>query len=371
MIDHKKIKYFLPLIVIIMLIFIHKIISFWILKYQTLDNNVEIVKVITATAPEASENISLPGSLTGWHEAPLYSRAKGYLHEWFVDIGYHVKKGDVLATVERPELDAKFDAARAYYKVMKANNALAIITKKRWNKLVLTDSVSRQANDNKTYDALAIRNATTQAKSNMDYLGAYVEFEKIIAPFDGLITDRQTDNGRLINIGSLPLQNKPLFKIVQTNPLRLYVNIPQIYTPRLKKHMNFELTLNEFPGQVFKAKLLKTAEAIDPLTLTLQSEFEVDNHEHVLLPGAYTTVQFFIPYSVDTVLLPVNTLLFQANGLQVAILNQANEVELRSVVIAKDFGNTVLINTGVKVGERVVLNPPDTLFNGEKVRVQA
>lgn len=371
MIDYKKIKYFLPLILIILILFIHKIISFWILKSQTVNNNIEIVRVVKASAPTLSEHISLPGSLTGWHEAPLYSRAKGYLHEWFVDIGYHVKKGDVLATVERPELDARFNAAQAYYKVMKANNALAIITKNRWNKLVLTDSVSRQANDNKTYDALSIRNATTQAKSNMDYLGAYVDFEKILAPFDGLITDRQTDNGRLINIGSMPLQNKPLFKIVQINPLRLYVNIPQIYTPRLRKNMSFKLTLNEFPGKVFKAKLLKTAEAIDPLTLTLQSEFEVDNHDNLLLPGAYTTVQFFIPYELNSVLLPVNTLLFQSSGLQVAVLTQSNQVELRSVVIAKDFGNEVLINTGIDAGDRVILNPPDTLFNGELVRVQA
>jgi RND family efflux transporter MFP subunit len=371
MIDHRKIKYFWPLIIIIIIFFSQKIIAYWILKYQTVDNNIEIVRVVTATAPALSENISLPGSLSGWHEAPLYSRAKGYLHEWFVDIGYHVKKGDILATVERPELDAKFNAAQSYYKVMKANNALAIITKNRWNRLVLTDSVSRQANDNKTYDALAVRNATSQAKSNMDFLGAYVEFEKITAPFDGLITDRQTDNGRLINIGSMPLQNKPLFKIVQTNPLRLYVNIPQIYTTRLRKNMSFELSLNEFPGKVFKAKLLKTAEAIDPLTLTLQSEFEVDNHDNILLPGAYTTVHFFIPFDNTSVLLPVNTLLFQASGLQVAVLNKSNQVELRSVVIAKDFGNEVLINSGIKVSERVVLNPPDTLFNGELVRVQA
>ena len=371
MIDHKKIKNFWPILAIIVIFFIHKIISFWILKYQTIDNNVQIVKVVVAKAPPSTENISLPGSLTGWHEAPLYSRAKGYLREWFVDIGYHVKKGDVLALVERPELDAKFNAARSYYHVMKANNALAVITRNRWNKLVLTDSVSRQANDNKTYDALAVKNATSQAKSSMNYLGAYVEFEKIIAPFDGLITDRQTDNGQLINIGSFPMQTQPLFKIVQTNPLRLYVNIPQIYTTRLRKNMEFELTLNEFPGRVFKAKLLKTAEAIDPVTLTLQSEFEVDNHDNILLPGAYTTVQFFIPYDVSTVTLPVNTLLFQASGLQVAVLNQMNQVELRSVVIAKDFGNDVLINTGVKAGEKVILNPPDTLFNGESVRVQA
>ena len=169
----------------------------------------------------------------------------------------------------------------------------------------------------------------------------------------------------------MPLQNKPLFKIVQINPLRLYVNIPQIYTPRLRKNMSFKLTLNEFPGKVFKAKLLKTAEAIDPLTLTLQSEFEVDNHDNLLLPGAYTTVQFFIPYELNSVLLPVNTLLFQSSGLQVAVLTQSNQVELRSVVIAKDFGNEVLINTGIDAGDRVILNPPDTLFNGELVRVQA
>lgn len=368
MIENQKLKTLLPFIIVLGLA-CYKIGSYYMVKYRTLKDNVQMVKTITAKKATQVEHISLPGSLTGWHEAPLYSRANGYLHEWFVDIGYHVKKGDILATVERPELDAKFTAAKDYLEVMKANDKLAQITKNRWNRLVLTDSVSRQANDNKTYEALAISNAKNQAQSNVNKLGAYVEFEEIIAPFDGVISDRRTDNGRLINVGSFPLQNEPLFRIVQTNPLRLYVNIPQIYTPRLKQNMVFELRLNEFPGQTFKAKLLKTAEAIDPITLTLQSEFEVYNDNNTLLPGSYTTVEFFIPRDEEDIILPVNTLLFQADGLQVAVVDKENRIELRSVNIAKDYGDRVLINAGVKTGEKIIINPPDTLFNKELVNV--
>jgi RND family efflux transporter MFP subunit len=370
MIENQKLKSLLPIVIILGFAF-YKIGFYFVLKYRTLRDSVQIVRIIPAKQATQVEHISLPGSLTGWHEAPLYSRANGYLHEWFVDIGYHVKKGDILATVERPELDAKFSAAKDFLEVMSANDKLAQITKNRWNRLVLTDSVSRQANDNKTYEALAISNAKNQAQSNVNKLGAYVDFEKIIAPFDGVISDRRTDNGRLINVGSFPMQTEPLFKIVQTNPLRLYVNIPQTYTPRLKQNMIFELRLNEFPGQKFKAKLLKTAEAIDPITLTLQSEFEVYNDDNTLLPGSYTTVEFFIPRDKADIILPVNTLLFQANGLQVAVVNKENQIELRSVNIAKDYGDKVVIDTGIKVGERVIINPPDTLMNKELVNVIA
>lgn len=359
------------LLILLSLIILSKIYHFLMLTYQTQKNSIPYVKVIEAKAPPYLEKITFPGTLTGWHEAPLYARAKGYLKEWYVDIGYHVKKGEVLAIIERPELDAKFQAAKDYLDVMQANNQLAQITKIRWNKLVTSDAVSKQSNDNKTYNALAISNATSQAKANLNHLKAYVEFEKIIAPFDGVISDRRTDIGHLINIGSQPDEIKPLFRITQTNPLRLYVNIPQTYAPRIQENIEYHIQLDEYPGENFKAKLLKTAQAIDPIMMTLQCEFQVDNPKNILLPCGFSTIHFLIPHLASSIILPANTIIFQAAGLQVATVNAKQQVELKNISIAKDYGDKIQVNSVIKKGDKIILNPPDTLYDGETIHVKA
>ena len=198
------------------------------------------VQTINAKPTDTKETIALPGMVLAWHEAPIYARSKGYLKEWYVDIGDKVKKGDVLAVIERPELQAELHEAEDYLKVVSAQYELAKITAKRWSELVKTDSVSKQAYDNKRYDAAAYLAELRKARSNLEKLRAFVSFDKIIAPFDGVISLRQTDIGALINIGSHPIETKPLFKIVQTDPLRLYVNIPQMYSSRINCSCSFE-----------------------------------------------------------------------------------------------------------------------------------
>ena len=327
------------------------------------------VQTINAKPTDTKETIALPGMVLAWHEAPIYARSKGYLKEWYVDIGDKVKKGDVLAVIERPELQAELHEAEDYLKVVSAQYELAKITAKRWSELVKTDSVSKQAYDNKRYDAAAYLAELRKARSNLEKLRAFVSFDKIIAPFDGVISLRQTDIGALINIGSHPIETKPLFKMVQTDPLRLYVNIPQMYSSRIQSTKKVSLRFAEHPGKTFSARLIKTAGAIDTSTLTLQAEFAVDNKQGILLPGSYTMVEFSIPNTPDSVILPANTLIFRAKGLQVAVVEKNRQVTLKKIEIGTDFGKKVQVNSVIKPGEQIVINPPDSLYNGEHVEV--
>ncbi len=367
--QHPVSTFFYLFIILVLCIFISRYLDERALKKRTLYDAVPNVNAVIAKATAEEEKIYLPGSALAWHEAPIYARTKGYLKEWYVDIGWKVKKGDLLAVIERPELDAQYYEAKAYLKMITAQNDLAQITARRWNHLVQTDSVSKQANDDKTYEAASLLAEKVKAQANLEYLSALVSFERVVAPFDGTISLRQTDIGALINIGSDPSEAQPLFRIVQLNRLRLYVNIPQMYISRLTPNMHVTMRFAEHPGAVFPAKLLKTANAIDPVTLTLQAEFEVQNEREILLPGSYTMVEFTLKRYSDSVMLPINTLIFQAQGLQVAVLNKNNCLDIRDVTVGTDYGSTVQINSGLKVGERVVINPYDFLHQGECVHV--
>lgn len=340
-----------------------------VLRQQTKEAETQLVRTIPAQRTSMEERITLPGSVLAWHEAPVYARSKGYVRQWYVDIGYRVHQGELLAVVETPELDAQLRQAEAHLKVMIAQNVLAQITANRWVHLVKTDSVSKQARDNKVYEAEALAAAVVEARANRDRLLELVSFERVIAPFTGTISLRQTDIGALINIGSDPAQAQPLFKIVQSDRLRLYVNIPETYSSKIKPNMAVDLVFAEHPGQHFLARLLKTAAAIDPITLTLQAEFVVQNKRGILLPGSYTTVEFLLATSPDSVILPINTLIFRAQGLQVAIVEKDNHVTLKNISIAVDSGSHVQVDSGIKPGDRIVVNPPDFLTSGEIVRV--
>ncbi len=357
------------LIALLMVIFFSRYLASVALSRQTQAAAMLHVKVLNAKETAKEEKIYLPGSALAWHEAPIFARTKGYLKTWYVDIGYRVKKGDLLAVIARPELDAQYYEAKAYLKVVTAQNDLAQITARRWNHLVKTDSVSKQANDNKTYEAQALAAELVKAQANLEYLTALVSFEKVVAPFTGTISLRQTDIGALINIGSNPAQAQPLFKIVQLDRLRLYVNIPQTYSTRITPNMQVNMRFTEHPGKVFAAKLLKTADAIDPVTLTLQAEFEVQNQDEILMPGSYTMVEFSIPSIPSSVVLPVNTLIFRAQGLQVAVVDKNNRIDIRNITMGTDFGNTVQINSGINPGERVIVNPADSIYQGQSVQV--
>jgi RND family efflux transporter MFP subunit len=357
------------LIGLLSILFVSRFFSEVLLARETRMDAIPVVHVVHPERTAAVEHVVIPGSILAWHEAPIYARAKGYLKYWNVDIGYRVKRGDVLAVIERPELDAELKEAQDYLNVIEARSKLAQITAKRWGNLVKTDSVSKQSNDNKNYAAQALTASVSQAKATVEKLRAFVSFEEVVAPFDGVISLRDTDIGALINIGSHPAEAKPLFRIVQTHPLRLYVNIPQTYVSRVTPDMQVNLSFAEHPGQFFHGKLLKTAGAIDPVTLTLQAEFEVQNEQGILLPGGYTSVDFSLPMYPESVIIPVNSLLFRAEGLQVAMIDEKQHVHLKNIEVGTDFGKTIQVNSGLSPTDNIVLNPLDSIFEGQKVQM--
>ncbi|MFI4918989.1 MAG: efflux RND transporter periplasmic adaptor subunit [Legionellales bacterium] len=361
------------LIVIIVLVFIilaaSRIWTAIVLRYQTDAAAVPVVATVKASAVPVQEQVMLPGTIKPWHGAPVYARVDGYLKQWLVDIGDKVKKGDLLAVIEAPELDAQLRQAEADLKVAIANNQLAQVTAQRWIHLLKTDSVSKQETDEKVDAARALAATVLATQANRDRLHDLVGFERITAPFSGTISDRQTDIGALINAGSSSTSARPLFRMVQHNPLRLYVKIPQTYSSRMQANMQVSLMFSEYPGLVFQGKLLQTAHAIDPKTRTLLAQFVVNNEKEQLLPGGYTQVTINMPSLPHAVYLPVNTLLFRAQGLQVATLNKNNDVVLKSITIALDFGSQVEIGSGIKPGEQVIINPTDSIYNGQHVRL--
>ncbi len=362
----------IAVVILVVVIFTVRIFAYWRLKGNTLASSVPLVRTITAQNSTATEKIYLPGFVMPWHGATVYARAKGYLKFWYVDIGYHVRKGDVLAVIDRPELDAQLHEAESYLNYATAQNDLAQITAKRWVNLLKTDSVSKQATDDKTYGAASLAATMFQARANFNKLRAFVNFETVVAPFDGVISSRQTDIGDLINIGSNPAEAQPLFQIVQSDKLRLYVNVPQTYSTKITPNMTVYLRFAEHPGRVFTGKLLKTAENIDASLQTLQAEFWVDNRDGVLFPGGYTMVEIPIEHPQASVILPVNTLIFQAAGLQIATVDDTGYVIFKNIDIATDFGKKVRVEHGIQPGEHIIINPPDSLYAGQRVdRVDA
>ncbi len=356
------------LFAIFMVVVISRIWAAIALHYRTENLAIPVVATIHASYAPIEETITLPGTLSPWHGAPIYARIDGYLQRWLVDIGDKVKKGQLLAVIEAPELDAQLRQAEADLKVAIANNQLAQVTAKRWKNLLKTDSVSKQETDEKIDAAKALEATVLATQANRDRLRDLVSFERIIAPFDGTISDRATDIGALINSGSNTTE-KPLFRIVQHHPLRLYVKIPENYSSRMKPNLIVHLSFSEYPGLVFQGKLLQTADAIDPKTRTLLAQFVVNNQQGQLLPGAYTQVMIQMPSPPHAVYIPVNTLLFRAQGLQVATLSKNNLVILKSINIKRDFGNQVEIDAGIQPEEPIIINPADSIYNGQQVQL--
>lgn len=355
-------------LLLLLMIIISRIYAAIMLRNMTKEAAVTTVSVMIAKEECGTEQLLLPGNVLAWHEAPVYARTNGYIKKWYVDIGSRVKMGDLLAEIETPELDAQARQAAADLNTAIANNNLAQTTAKRWLNLVKTDFVSKQAADEKVSAAQALEAAMISARENLDRISELVRFKQIVAPFDGMITARATDIGDLINAGSSTTA-KPLFRIAQTAPLRIYVKIPQNYSSRLQADMSVSLHFAEYPQHEFSAKLLDTAHAIDPGSRTLLAQFSTENKDGLLLPGAYTEVRFSFPIPEQSIRLPVNTLLFQAAGLQVAVVDKNNKIILKSVTIKRDFGSRVEIATGISPGEQIVLNPPDAISNGETVHI--
>ena len=329
---------------------------------------VPVVNVVFPQHSAPSHELVLPGNVEPYMTAPIYSRTSGYVKKWYVDIGARVKKGQLLAEIDTPEVDQQLQQSRSNLATAEANLKLAAITKNRYLELLKTNAVSQQDADNAagTYNA---NNSIVQAnQANVKQLETLQSFERIYAPFDGIVTVRNVDVGDLINSGSAPGTRTDLFHIAQPGKLRVYVYVPQEYSQAATPGLTAELTLAEFPGRRFPGKLVRTANAINNVTRTLQAEVDVDNPTGKLLSGSYAEVHLNLPGLASTHLLPVNTLLFRSEGLQVAVVKDG-KVALTRVTPGHDFGNQIEIVSGLNADDQVVINPPDSIIHGQQVQI--
>jgi RND family efflux transporter MFP subunit len=334
---------------------------------ETLDAAIATVATVKPVKSDLGDSLVLPGTVTAYHEAPIYARTSGYLKDWYADIGARVVKGQVLAEIETPEIDQQLTAAQADLATARANQALADSTNNRWQGLLTTESVSKQDADQKAGDAAAKKAATDSAAANVARLRELESFKRVVAPFDGVVTARNTDVGALINAGQSA--GSELFHIADTTKLRIYVQVPEAYAAATRPGVPAELRFAERPAKVYAAQTVRTAEALDPTVRTLQVELQLDNAAHEILPGSYTEVRFKLPTDAATLRLPANTVLFRAAGLQVATVDRDKHVKLKSIVQGRDFGSTIEVLSGLDAADVVVLNPPDSLVDGAEVRI--
>jgi RND family efflux transporter MFP subunit len=338
------------------------------LRKETNDLAVPSVSVVHPKLGAPLSEITLPGNIQAFTDSPIYARTNGYLKKWYVDIGARVKAGQLLADIETPEVDQQLDQARADLNTAQANYNLSQITSTRYEDLLKTDSVSKQDVDNAHGDFEAKKAMVSSAQSNVKRLEELQSFEKIYAPFEGVITARNTDVGHLINSGNGGPATE-LFNIAAVRTMRVYINVPQQYSQAAKPGITATLTLQEFPGREFQGKLVRTADAIDVASRTLLVEVDVDNPLGEILPGAYTEVHLKVPSGVPALILPVSALIFRSDGLQVGTVQDGNRAALTKITLGRDMGSEVEVVSGVSANDLVIANPPDSLISGETVRV--
>ncbi|MGA3294549.1 MAG: efflux RND transporter periplasmic adaptor subunit [Candidatus Acidiferrales bacterium] len=340
------------------------------LKEATRDLAIPTVVAIHPKLGAPQNEVVLPGNIQAFNDSPIYARTNGYLKKWYVDIGARVKAGQLLAEIETPEVDQQLDQARADLNTAQANYTLSQITAQRYQDLLKTDSVSKQDVDNAVGDFAAKKAMVASAQSNVKRLEELQSFEKIYAPFDGVITARNTDIGHLINSGAGAPATE-LFHIAALQELRVYVNVPQQYSQSAKPGLTADLTLQEIPGRRFKGTLVRTAESIDVASRTLLVEIDVDNRTGELLPGSYAEVHLKVPAGSPAFILPVTALIFRSDGLQVGTVQDGDRAALVNVTLGRDMGNEVEVVSGLSASDLVITNPPDSLVNGEAVRLAA
>ena len=337
------------------------------LQKQTDDDAIPTVNVVQAQKSPDSEELVLPGNVQANYEAAVFARTSGYVKKWYTDIGTPVKAGQLLADIDTPEVDDQLRQSEADLATAQANSALADSTARRWKALLATDSVSKQETDEKTGDAQAKAAMVASAKANVARLRQLEGFKHVVAPFDGVVTARETDIGALINAGSG--QGPELFRVADKSKLRIYIQVPQTYAPVATPGTTVQLVFAEHPGKTFQAKMVNTAQALDPAARTLLVQLETDNATGELLPGGLTEVHIKAPAANPSVRLPASSLLFRAEGLRVATVDGNGHATLRTVTIGRDFGKEIEILTGIEAGQTVILNPPDSLVSDEEVRV--
>jgi RND family efflux transporter MFP subunit len=337
------------------------------LRQNTNEAAVEEVVIIHPKQNSPIDEVVLPGETQPYINSPVYARASGYLVKWYHDIGSRVKKGDLLAVVDAPELDKQLDQAQADLETSKANSNIAKITADRWQGLVKTRSVSKQSTDQAVDNQRASDATVNSYAANQGHYAKLVGFEKIFAPFDGIITMRNTDNGWLIAAG-LNTPGQELFQIGQISTLRVFVAVPEVYSRAAHVGSKATLTLDEYPDQTFQGTVTRTSSSIDIASRTLNTEVDIDNSKGLLLPGAYVRVHLALPAQIHSVIIPSSTLLFRTQGLQVGVVRD-NVAQLVPVSIGTDFGETVQITSGLSTSDDVIQNPYDSLVSGTPVRI--
>jgi RND family efflux transporter MFP subunit len=334
---------------------------------ETAEEAVPVVLVQKPALSPPSESLELPGSVQAFVEAPIFARTSGYLRVWYTDIGEAVKKGQLMAEIETPEVDQQLRQSEADLATAQANADLAHTTDVRWKGLLANQAVSQQDADTRAGEAAASKAQAASAQANVARLRELESFKRIVAPFDGVVTARNTDIGALINAGQTA--GNALFRVADTQKLRIYVDVPEPYAAQTKPGIDVQLRFNEHPGKDYPAVLVRTAKSLDPILRTLRVELQVDNTQGELFPGAYAEVHFKLPGSATTYQVPATALIFRAKGLQIATVAADNKAHLRSIVQGRDFGTSIEVLSGVTADDRVIINPPDSLSDGGTVRV--
>jgi RND family efflux transporter MFP subunit len=324
------------------------------------------VSTVYPTSGSQAGDLALPGSVEAFTDTPIYSRTNGYLKKWYFDIGAHVHQGDLLAVVETPEVDQQLNQSRAELERMQANADLAGVTSNRWQALLAKHAVSQQEADQTRSSFIAAQAAVDASKANVARLEQLQSYERIIAPFDGVVTARNTDIGDLIDAGSSSNNPRELFHLDATNTLRVYVSIPEVDSDSIHNGDHATLTQDSNPDLKISGAIVRNADAINQSTRTLNVEVDVNNSKGLLRPGAYVFVHFHLPAIGNSVTIPSNTLLFRAEGLRVGVVRDGR-VQLVPVTIGQDFGNAVEITSGLTPADQVILDPSDSLASGMQV----
>jgi RND family efflux transporter MFP subunit len=327
---------------------------------------VPVVGIASPGTHGKKTTFSLPGRLEAYIQAQMYARVTGYVKKWDVDIGTPVKSGQLLAELDAPDLDQQIMQADANLASAKANSILADATLKRGQSLITTYAISQQDLDQRAADASNKQGLVRAAQANLDRLRVLEQYKRVVAPFDGLVTARTTDVGALINAGA---GGPPLFVVSETSKLRVYVNVPQNYVPSIPVGTKALIAVPEYPGRTFPATVEASAQSVDVASNTTRMQLVVDNSRNELMTGSFTNVTFDLPHPAVAINVPASALIFNQSGLHVAIVGGDGRIVLREVTIARDLGNEVELGSGIAADDRVVINPPDGIASGEKVRI--
>lgn len=339
------------------------------LAEETEARAIPTVAVIHPTFEGAQEDLVLPGTMRPYVESPIYARTNGYLQKWYHDIGSRVPKGELLADIDTPEVDQQLSQARADLNTAQANANLSKITAARYQELIKTDGVSKQEVDNAVGDLEAKQATVKSAEANVRRLEELESFKHVFAPFAGVITRRNVDTGTLINAGNSGAQQE-LFNLAQTDPIRVYVSVPEVYSPSIHIGLGAFLEVTQYPGQNFQGRVVRTAEAIDPSTRTLLTEVDVPNRNAQLFPGGYSQAHLQVKVNAERLQVPVNALLFRSEGLRAVVVDADHKLHLCPLTIGRDFGTTLEVLQGLHANDWIVLNPADSLEDGQTVRVK-